>query len=253
MSQEVRYYQNYDQDFAATRRQDFKIPANYQWVHKNIFYRFFASLLYLVVIVINLIYMKLVAHVSIKNRRVLRQSKGGYYIYSNHTLLFGDVVNPFCINFPKHPYIICSPSNLGIPVLGKLLPMAGALPIPDNLHDMAKFSKAVSYRINQGNAIIIYPEEHLWPFYTKIRPLHEAAFHYPIKTKAPVYVATTTYQKSRFYKKPKITIYLDGPFTVDQNLSRKDAQTKLQTEVEKAMQSRAKLSTYEFISYQKRS
>ena len=46
---------------------------------------------------------------------------GGYYLYSNHTQTFGDVVNPFCIAFPTHPYIICSPSNLGIPVAGGAL------------------------------------------------------------------------------------------------------------------------------------
>ncbi len=255
MSEQIRYYKDYNQDFEATRKQNFKIPQNYQWVHHNIFYRFFACLLYIVVIIIDFAYMKLVAHISIKNRKLLRTAhrSGGYYIYSNHTILFGDVVNPFCINFPTHPYIICSPSNLGIPIAGKMLPMAGALPIPDNLHDLKKFNSAIATRINQGKAVVIYPEGHLWPYCTKIRPFTTAAFHYPIKLKAPVYVATTTYQKSKLHKKPKITIYIDGPFVIDENLPKKDAQNKLHHEVQKAMELRAKCSNYEYIIYRQKS
>ena len=255
MSQEIRYYASFNQDFEETRNQDAKIPQNYKWVHRNIFYRFFAVILYVLVLIMDFFYMKFVAHISIKNRRLLTKARknGGYYVYSNHTILFGDVVNPFCINFPTHPYSICSPSNLGIPVAGKMLPMAGAIPIPDNLHDMAKFNQTVRTRLGHGKAIVTYPEGHLWPYYTKIRPFAPAAFHLPIKYQAPVYVATTTYQKSRFYKKPKITIFIDGPFQIDKNLSKKQAQNQLHYTVQKAMEQRATLSDYEYIIYQKKS
>jgi 1-acyl-sn-glycerol-3-phosphate acyltransferase len=131
--------------------------------------------------------------------------------------------------------------------------MAGAIPVPDNLHDMTKFNQTIKTRLNQGKAIVTYPEGHLWPYCTKIRPFAAAAFHLPIKYQAPVYVATTTYQKSRFHKKPKITIYIDGPFHVDANLSKKQAQAKLHDDVKKAMESRAKLSNYEYIIYRKQS
>lgn len=255
MSSEIRYYKSFDQDFEETRNQDAKIPANHKWIHRNLIYRFFAALLYIAVLIMDFVYMKFVAHISIKNRRLLTKArkKGGYYVYSNHTILFGDVVNPFCINFPTHPYIICSSSNLGIPVAGKMLPMAGAIPVPGNLHDMTKFNQTIKTRLNQGKAIVTYPEGHLWPYCTKIRPFAAAAFHLPIKYQAPVYVATTTYQKSRFHKKPKITIYIDGPFHVDANLSKKQAQAKLHDDVKKAMESRAKLSNYEYIIYRKQS
>ena len=251
---EVRYYKSFDQDFAETRNQDYKLPKDYKWIHKNPIYNFFSLILYILVVVLDLVYMKLFAHTTVKNRHLLIKAKlhGGYYLYSNHTILFGDVVNPFAITFPTHPYIICSPSNLGIPVVGKWLPMAGALPIPDNLRDMKKFTEAVGKRIKQRNAIIIYPESHLWQYYTKIRPYTEAAFHFPFKYSAPVYVATSTFKKSLFYKKPKITIYLDGPFYPDDELPRKEAQNKLHYMVQKTMERRAKHSTYEFISYRKK-
>ncbi|MBR0134430.1 1-acyl-sn-glycerol-3-phosphate acyltransferase [Candidatus Saccharibacteria bacterium] len=255
MNQEVRYYQSFDQDFEETRNQDCKIPKNYKWIHRNPIYRFFAFILYILVLIMDFVYMKLVGHITVKNRSLLIKAKlkGGYYIFSNHTILFGDVVNPFCIAFPTHPYIICSPSNLGIPVAGKMLPMAGAIPIPDNIHDLAKFNQTVKTRLKQGKAIVTYPEGHLWPYYTKIRPFAPAAFHLPVKYPAPVYVATSTFQKSRFHKKPKITIYLDGPFYVDEELSKKQAQKQLHYEVQKTMERRSKHSTFEYIIYRKKS
>lgn len=252
---EIRYYESFDQDFAETRRQDYKIPENYKWQHFNPIYHALSLVLYLGVVVLDIVYMKLFAHTRIKNRHLLLKARlhGGYYLYSNHTQLFGDVVNPFALTFPTKPSIICSPSNLGIPFIGKILPMAGAVPIPDNLSDMKKFNQTIARRIKLGDCIIIYPEQHLWPYYTKIRPLADAAFHYPVSTKKPVYVATTTYQQSRFHKKPKITIYIDGPFKAQADLPRKDAQKRLKYEVQKTMERRAKHSAYDYIIYRKKS
>ena len=109
---EVLHYQSFDQDFAETRNQDFRLPKNYQWTHSNPFYRFFAMCFYPIVVLFSLCYLKLCAHITIKNRYLLRHAREGYFLYINHTQWFGDVVNPFVLTFPKHPYIICSPANL---------------------------------------------------------------------------------------------------------------------------------------------
>ncbi len=44
----------------------------------------------------------------------------------------------------------------------------------------------------------IFPEAHVWPYYTGIRPFGEAAFHYPVATGKPVYTMTVTYQRRRW-------------------------------------------------------
>ena len=82
MNQEVRYYQSFDQDFEETRNQDCKIPKNYKWIHRNPIYRFFAFILYILVLIMDFVYMKLVGHITIKNRSLLIKAKlkGGYYI-----------------------------------------------------------------------------------------------------------------------------------------------------------------------------
>ena len=247
----IYYYNNYNDDIIESKKQDYQLKENFKWLHTNIFYKIFSYVLHILVIVFAFLYAKLWLHVKIKNKKILKGEKG-YFLYSNHTQMLGDVFNPFLICFPKHPYIICSPSNLGIPVLGKILPMGGALPIPDNIHDMLKFKGAIHYYVNKGNPIIIYPEAHLWPYATFIRDFPLTSFHYPALEDKKIFVATTTYVKSKIFKKPKIIIYLDGPFVKDANLTRKENMQILHDKVLEIMQKRSKLSNYNYVIYKKK-
>ena len=247
----IYYYNNYTDDIIESQKQDYQLKENYKWIHTNIFYKIFAYILHLLIIAFAFLYAKLWLHVKIKNKKILKGEKG-YFLYANHTQMLGDVFNPFLICFPKHPYIICSSSNLGIPILGKILPMGGALPIPDNIHDMLKFKDAIHYYVNKGNPIIIYPEAHLWPYATFIRDFPLTSFHYPALEDKKVFVATTTYVKSKIFKRPKIIIYLDGSFVKDANLTRKENMQILHDKVLETMQIRSKLSNYNYVTYKKK-
>lgn len=246
----IYYYDSFSDDFLETKNNTKKLPENHLFIHKNPVYNFFAAILYFLVKTYARFYAKFFLHLKIVNHNRLK-NKHGYFIYSNHTQKLGDVFNPFIINF-SHPYIICNQSNLGIPILGPLLPMAGALPIPDSISGKKRLFSAISERYKQKKAIVFYPEAHLWPYYTKIRPFESSAFVFPAKENAPVFVATTVYKKSKTRKKPSITIYIDGPIKADPLLSKKERAEYLKNQVQTVMTNRAKLSNYEYIKYQKR-
>ena len=72
-------------------------------------------------------------------------------------------------DFPKTNYIIVHPNNVSMPVLGKITPSLGALPIPDELSAYKNFLNAIETRIAEGHSVVVYPEAHIWPYYTKIR------------------------------------------------------------------------------------
>ena len=109
--------------------------------------------------------------------------------------------------------------------------MLGALPVPDSISEYKKFSKAYKKRISDGHPVVIYPEAHVWPYYTGIRPFEKTSFRFPAELKAPVYVMTTTYTRRRFFgvvtKRPKLTVYVDGPYYTDSELSIKENQQQL--------------------------
>lgn len=246
----IFYYKTFEDDFINTSNEEYKLKENYKWINANIFYRILSFLLYLLVLVFSFIYTKLFLRVTIKNKKILKGEKG-YFLYCNHTQMLGDVFNPFLISFPHHPYIICSQANLGIPILGKILPLGGALPIPNNIKDLLKFTDAISY-YGKKHPIVIYPEAHLWPYATFIRDFKASSFHYPINENKKVFTATTTYTKSKIFKKPKITIYIDGPFEKEENLTKKENINKIKDEVYKTMVKRSKLNNYEYITYKKK-
>ena len=114
------------------------------------------------------------------------------------------------------------------------------------------FMNAIEKRILQGSPVVIYPEAHIWPYYTGVRPYSSTPFRYPVKFREASYCFTTTYQQGRSKKRPKIVIYVDGPFYPDLTLNQKAQQEKLHQEIYETMKARSKLSNFEFIKYVKK-
>ena len=201
-------------------------------------------------ILYGIVYLKVILHVKLENKKILKKYKRkGYFLYGNHTQTVGDVFIPAFVCSPKRIYIIASQSNLGIAGFGKILPMLGALPIPDSIKNKKEFIKAVETRINQKNCVVIYPESHVWPYYTKIRPFNEGAFKFQVNQNMPSFCITTTYYKRKYGKKPGIKVFIDGPFMPDVNLNKKEKAEKLSKEIYESMTNRIINSTYEYIKY----
>ena len=244
------YYKSYEDDLVTSKNQNLKLKENYKWIHHNLFYNILSYLIYYIFLVVAILYTKLFLHVKIKNKKALKGYKG-YYVYGNHTQELGDVLSPLLYTFPTRPYAVCSPANLGIPLLGKILPLLGALPIPDSISKLKIFKDAISQRIHMGKCVVIYPEAHLWPYYTNIREFPNTSFHFPVDDNAIIFCATTTYAKRKLGRKPKITIYIDGPFGVDEKLSRKENINMLHDKVYDIMLERSASSNYKYIDYKK--
>ncbi len=248
----VRKYRTYTDDFVDSKNQDFQLPDGYVWIHKNPVYRFLAAILYGAILVFIFFYTRLCLHLRIVNRQVFKQCRDtGYFLYGNHTQPVGDVFAPGRYIYPKRGCTIMSPANLGIPVLGKILPMLGGLPIPESLNGMKDFLTAVQYEIERKRCVIIYPESHVWPWCNFVRLYPDTSFRFPVMNQVPAFCMTTTYQKPRHGTKPRITVYLDGPFYPHPELGMKKARKQLHDEVYACMQKRSKNSTYAYIKYEK--
>lgn len=253
MREKIQYYDSFSQDIVQSKNQDYSLPEDYQWIRPGFWHRLGARLVYGAAIAVGYPACKLGLWMTIRNRKILRQCDGcGYFLYANHTQPVGDVVLPAFLHPGKRIYTVVSTANLGIPIIGRILPALGALPIPDTIRQMKQFLAAVTQRIAQGNCVVIYPEAHVWPYYTKIRPFPASSFRFPVETDSPAFAMTTTYQKRPWGKRPRITVYVDGPFRPDPSLPPKARQAKLQQEVRQAMERRSQSSTYAYIHYQKK-
>ncbi len=249
----TRFFESYDDNFSETKDQDFVLPENYKWIRCDRLSRFLSAVIYSAAIVFSSVYCPLFLHLRFKGRDKIKSLKNsGAFIYGNHTQPLGDVFTPALAAFPKRIYTVVSPANFGIPVIGKILPFLGALPISDTIHGMKEFSKAVTQRLDENKVVVIYPEAHVWEYCSFIRPFSESSFKFPLKNKKPVYCMTVTYQKRRFFKKPAMIVYIDGPFEYKTDGNSKKAAAELRDAVYDCMCERSKLSNSEYIRYEKK-
>lgn len=250
--EKIYYYQSYTDDFVESSKQDYILPRNYQWVRKDVKARLLHRILYPLVRVFAFFYCRFILHATIVNKDILKQFRyKGCFLFGNHTQVMGDAVVPVFINGARPISVVVSSANMGIPVLGRILPCLGALPVPQDRRKLHCLMKGIGTAIDDGHCVVIYPEAHVWPYYTDIRPFPKTSFHFPVEQNAPCFSMTTTYFKRAGHKKPGIRIYLDGPFTVPPDLPSRMQQELLRDQVYAKMKERSKNSTFEYIRYKK--
>lgn len=245
------YRDELNDDFFENDLPKKKIGDDYVYIQKSLWKRFTHFFWYRVVATpAAWLYLKIAFGHRIVNREVLKlYNKSGVFLYGNHTQEIGDAFIPTMLVFPKEAYVIVHPSNLSLPVIGKLNPSLGALPLPDTLRANRNFVEAIDKRIGEGRAVFIYPEAHVWPYYTKIRPFTDTSFHYPVKTDAPVFCFTNTYQKRKWSSRPRIVTYIDGPFLAEKDGSAAERRAGLRDKVYRKMCERSLMSDTEYAEY----
>jgi len=248
LAQKTIYYRHLTDDVVVNQHQDYKLPADYRYLRSSAYQRGQRAFQLLV----RAVTAPIVAwgmHVHFANRDLLapyrHQAK---YIYANHTAPVGDALKPFQVACDLA--VLVAPSNLKLPILGHFLPLGGVIPIPGHLHQYRDFLAAIKATITANRTLFIYPEAHVWPFATMIRPFEPGAFRYPVQQPAPVFSMTTTYQRTPWHCRPKATVFFDGPFYPDASLPAKAQQQQLQAQVQAAMEQRVLASTYTYINYQ---
>lgn len=255
-TRKVIYYKDaLNDEFSLTEITPKKIDGDYVYVHTSPIKRFTHFFWYRIVATpLAWLYLKFKFGHKIKNAAALKKcGKSGYFIYGNHTQDIGDALIPSFVCYPKHVYTVVHANNVSMPVLGRITPSLGALPLPDTVSAARNFIRAIEKRVNDGHPVCIYPEAHIWPFYTDIRPFTDVSFRYPVMFNKPVYCLTNTYHQKKPGGRVRIITYVDGPFYPDRR-KKKDAQKReLRDAVYSAMKIRAALSNAEVIKYVRKS
>ncbi len=250
--EKVYYYSDeLNDDFAGTDITRRELPADYEYLNKGFLRRFLRGIIYHgVVKPASFVYTRLIKRVSYVGKKKMKgYKKGGAFIYGNHTSMLLDAINPTYLAFPRSADIIINADAVSIKGIGWLVKLIGGIPIPQGFHAMARFTAALEEAIHKKHWIAIYPEAHIWHYYTKIRPFAATSFAYPVRLGTPVFCYTMTYHKRKRSKYPKRVVYVDGPFFADGSLPPKAAAKKLRDEVYNAMCARAETSDCEYIKY----
>lgn len=246
--QETRYYKSFEDDFTVSKNQNKSLPKDYKWIDTRLIAKIISAVVYSSALIFSSIYCRLFLHTKIVGKEKIKNIKGSCFIYGNHTQPIGDVFIPAHCAFPKRIYTVVSTANYGIPIISTLLPYLGALPVVETIGGMKELNNAIKKRVENGNPIVIFPEAHVWEYCSFIRPYSLTSFKYPAKFNVPSVAMTACYTKSRFYKKPKMTVYIDGPFHPTGDNIKEKAQN-MHKAVYSAMLERSKLSNVDYIKY----
>lgn len=255
MNKIIYYEDELNDEFSKSSIEPRIIDENYKYVHKNPLWNLCSFVLQNILSVpIKILYAKIKFRIKYIGKEKIKPYKNeGYFIYGNHTQPFADTFIPSIPMYPKRNFLIVNPVNISLKGTGTLVEMLGAMPIPSNKSAMKNFLEAIKQKTNKGYAITIYPEAHIWPYYTKIRPFKDVSFKYPVQLEKPAFCITNTYQSyGKNNKKIKIVSYIDGPFFPNKELTLKEQQKELRNKIYNCMDERSKNSNIEHIKYIKK-
>jgi 1-acyl-sn-glycerol-3-phosphate acyltransferase len=250
----VIYYAKVTDDFAGTNIQTQKVDSAFPFVRKSLIWKAASFLLYYIVALpLVTFYIRVVNRTKVVNKTSLRRMKGGCFIYGNHTH-WSDAFLPHVIAAPKRTYVIAGPDAVSIKGIRNIVTMLGAIPVPTQPRALHPFIVAIRQRSREKACITIYPEAHIWPYYTGIRPFSAASFTYPAEMGTPVIAMVTRYRERKSIsgktKAPARTIILSDPIQAAPGLSVREAQKDLHRRVSKFMIECANLpGNFEYVRY----
>ncbi len=199
MSRKTVYYHDpLHDDFAPTngRIHPKQINADFPYEHKGPLWNALAFIVYrLIMTPFLFLYCKLVFGLRIENRRAMRGLPGGCFLYGNHTNTLADAFIPTLLAFPRRASIVTAADTVSIPGLRNIVQMLGAIPLADTIDGTRQFLAALHRRLERRQAIMIYPEAHIWPYYNGIRPFPDTAFAYPVREQVPAVGAVVVYRQ----------------------------------------------------------
>lgn len=254
------YYASEEDDPIKTDEQEKKVevglPEGYQFIPRNIFVRMYSSVLFRIFWVFGQWYERGYWKAKFYGKDKLKQARGqGFVLYANHTNPFHDVFGP-AIAVDRRIFTIISPVNLKIPGIGKVLPYIGGMPLGKTAEEKRAFNEAVDKRLKQKKCMVIYPEAHVWPYYTGVRkfPAGDRSFKYAVRNELPVYTMTTTYHRRKRGKRdlPRMDIYVDGPFYPEEGLDEDAKRADLAKKAYESMVKWSKKNSYEYFKYKKK-
>ena len=229
------------------------VPENYKYKRTNPFNNFLSNALYYLVAAPVLSTVCFFSGVKVKNRKNIKLiKKCGGYIYANHTSFLDMFMYQVrVVGYVKRTNVIGFSDTTTIPIVKNLARALGYIPIPTDIKGQAKFMDALKFYSNKNQFILIFPEAHIWPYYTKIRPFVSASFHYPAKFNKPVIPVTTVYRKGRFKNsKPKPTLIVGDPIYPKEELTLKENKEYLRNECYNQMvKASESYDQYEYFKY----
>lgn len=196
--------------------------------------RTLTTFFYYLVVPILMVYNKIHLKVKIKNKKNLKQIKGGAVLVSNHVHTLDSVMLGIAA-FPKKVVFTGMKENFEKPVIGQLVRALGSVPTPETILENRIFFNELSKQVRKGKYIHFFPEGELIKEDEKLRNFKKGAFKLAVDSSVPIIPIRINFQDKEGRKKKKIILNVGKPMFPDYSLNSKNALEKLKIETEEAM------------------
>ena len=118
---------------------------------------------------------------------------------------------------------------------GFLMRHCNTLPLSSNLRTMKKFMDATDKLLQDGNFVLVYPEQSMWWNYRKPKPLKTGAYMFAARNNVPVLPCFITMKDSHImgddgFFVQEYTIHISEPIYPDSSLSKNEKIRKMMDE-----------------------
>ncbi len=250
----VYYSDPLKDDFVKTPVEPITIDGSFPYIHRGRLWRGESTLLWLLLLPVVWLINHLWFGVRVRNRKALRGlRKQGFFLFGNHTQAFSNATMPTLLAFPRRAYVLANPDAVSIPFLRFIVQMLGAFPVADTLSGQRAFLRAMEVRVGQKGVFAVYPEAHIWPYYTGVRPFPSGSFAYPVRFGKPVVACAVTYRRRLLrFLPPALTLTLSEPLFPDPDAAPGAERERLCREVFRFLSEMAEENEVEYVRYVQR-
>lgn len=214
--------------------------TNRQFYNKSILHRLLLGPITNLVTPILLFIDSVFLGLRVEGYRNTRRVAGGAVTVLNHVHPM-DCTMAKIGTFPHRIYFVSLRRNLELPLVGWLIKMLGALPLPMTPQGMVEYQRHLENAVREGSWVHYYPEGMLVRYHQGLRPFHNGAFLTAARTGCPVVpmaVVTrpATGIRALLGRKKDLTLRIGEPIYPNPELSAKAAAQSLHLRTRYAME-----------------
>lgn len=184
----------------------------YTFLESGFLFSLFSNLLYLIAYPILTILDKILFNFKVYGRENIKAIKGAKITVSQH-IQYIDCSMVGLANRFKKTYFTALEDSFKIPVVGGIMRLLNAIPIPKDIKYTRTFMNGIDNLLKEGKTVHIYPEGSLILYSEKTRPFKDGAFDFAVRNNVPIVPLSFKYSeptgiRKHFKKHPFLSLYV---------------------------------------------
>lgn len=210
-----------EHDFKTIEAKEVKLKKDYRFFNQNPLFKMLSFFMVMFLkITLFYIFGIIFRGLRVKNKQHLKNLNDERFILISNHMHVLDAIWIGTLLWPRKIYVTMLQSNLGLPIVGKVLRTAGGIPIPETKDHMINFLEELKVELSKKTPVLVMPEAAIKPYHVGIRKFLSGAFRFAVDADAKILPFVFIYKnpgriRKLFSKRPLIELHVLAPITVE--------------------------------------